>query len=88
LTTALVVVYTLAGGPLCYAVRHSSQGKARGGWKVALEDRKLVCRDCGEEFTFSAGEQAFYMERVSSTIHSAARCAGQTSVEREANRAL
>ena len=30
---------------------------------MALEDRTLVCRDCGEEFTFTAGEQAFYMER-------------------------
>ena len=30
---------------------------------MALEDRTLVCRDCGQEFTFTAGEQAFYMER-------------------------
>lgn len=30
---------------------------------MALEDRTLKCRDCGEEFLFSAGEQAFYMER-------------------------
>lgn len=24
------------------------------------QDRTLVCRDCGKEFTFSAGEQEFY----------------------------
>ena len=28
-----------------------------------FEDKKLVCRDCGEEFTFTAGEQEFYKER-------------------------
>ena len=26
-------------------------------------DKVLKCRDCGEEFTFTAGEQAFYKER-------------------------
>ena len=26
-------------------------------------DRTLVCRECGGEFIFSAGEQAFYSER-------------------------
>jgi CxxC-x17-CxxC domain-containing protein len=26
-------------------------------------DRTIVCRDCGQEFTFTAGEQAFYQER-------------------------
>ena len=30
---------------------------------MALEDRTLACRDCGEEFVFSAGEQAFYLNR-------------------------
>ena len=27
------------------------------------EDKILVCKDCGQEFTFTAGEQAFYAER-------------------------
>ena len=27
------------------------------------EDKVLVCKDCGQEFTFTAGEQAFYAER-------------------------
>jgi len=26
-------------------------------------DKVLKCRDCGEEFTFTAGEQTFYKER-------------------------
>ena len=28
------------------------------------EDKTLVCKDCGKEFTFSAGEQEFYAEKV------------------------
>ena len=27
------------------------------------EDKTLVCRDCGAEFVFTAGEQAFYAEK-------------------------
>lgn len=30
---------------------------------MSIGDKTLVCRDCGQEFVFSAGEQAFYMER-------------------------
>src|SRR6476660_3176226 len=28
-----------------------------------MSDRTIVCRDCGQEFVFTAGEQAFYQER-------------------------
>lgn len=28
-----------------------------------FEDKNLVCKECGEEFVFSAGEQEFYAER-------------------------
>jgi len=28
-----------------------------------MSDRTLVCRDCNQSFTFTAGEQAFYQER-------------------------
>jgi CxxC-x17-CxxC domain-containing protein len=28
-----------------------------------MSDRTLTCRDCGQAFTFTAGEQAFYTER-------------------------
>lgn len=27
------------------------------------EDKTLVCKECGQEFVFSAGEQQFYAER-------------------------
>lgn len=30
---------------------------------MALQDKTLVCRDCGREFTFTAGEQEFYLSR-------------------------
>ncbi len=28
-----------------------------------MSDRTLTCRDCGEEFVFTTGEQQFYTER-------------------------
>ena len=28
-----------------------------------MEDKTLVCKDCGAEFVFTAGEQAFYAEK-------------------------
>ncbi|MFC1860458.1 zinc-ribbon domain containing protein [Chloroflexota bacterium] len=28
---------------------------------MALEDKTLTCRDCGQEFTFTTGEQEFYL---------------------------
>jgi len=28
-----------------------------------MSDRTLTCRDCGQAFTFTAGEQSFYAER-------------------------
>ena len=28
-----------------------------------MSAKTLTCRDCGEPFTFTAGEQAFYLER-------------------------
>ena len=27
-------------------------------------DETLVCKDCGKEFVFTAGEQAFYAEKA------------------------
>ena len=27
------------------------------------EDKTLICKDCGSEFIFSAGEQEFYAEK-------------------------
>ena len=28
-----------------------------------FEDRVLICRDCGREYVFTAGEQEFYAEK-------------------------
>jgi len=30
---------------------------------TTFEDKTLVCCDCGQEFTFTAGEQEFYKEK-------------------------
>jgi CxxC-x17-CxxC domain-containing protein len=30
---------------------------------VSFVDKMLVCRDCGNEFIFSAGEQEFYQQK-------------------------
>ena len=31
-----------------------------GGYLTMYEDKTLVCKDCGAEFVFTAGEQEFY----------------------------
>ena len=28
-----------------------------------MEDKKIICKDCGEEFIFTVGEQEFYKEK-------------------------
>ncbi|HXK34341.1 MAG TPA: zinc-ribbon domain containing protein [Dehalococcoidia bacterium] len=30
---------------------------------MAFEDKSLTCRDCGNTFVFTAGEQGFYLEK-------------------------
>ena len=30
---------------------------------MSFQDRTLVCRDCGQNFTFTSGEQEFYASR-------------------------
>jgi CxxC-x17-CxxC domain-containing protein len=37
-----------------------------------FEDRTLTCRDCGQSFVFSAGEQAFYASK--GLTHDPQRC--------------
>lgn len=34
--------------------------RAKEGLERVYQDRSLTCRDCAEEFIFSAGEQAFF----------------------------
>ena len=28
-----------------------------------MEDKKMICKDCGDEFIFTVGEQEFYKEK-------------------------
>lgn len=37
-----------------------------------MTDKVLSCRDCGKEFTFTAGEQQFYAEK--GFTHEPTRC--------------
>ena len=38
-------------------------GIRKRGLIPMYEDKTLVCKDCGQEFTFTAGEQEFYAEK-------------------------
>ena len=46
--------------------------QAEEGLERVYQDRSLTCRDCAEEFTFSAGEQAFYASK--SLVNDPQRC--------------
>ena len=48
------------------------------------EDKTLVCKDCGNEFVFTAGEQAFYAEKgfEGGSNKEAARKVGNTLAQR------
>ena len=30
---------------------------------LVFEDKTITCKDCGESFVFTAGEQGFYLEK-------------------------
>lgn len=47
-------------------------------------DEMLVCRDCGQEFVFTAGEQAFYSERGFNKPSRCTDCRAQRRAERNA----
>jgi CxxC-x17-CxxC domain-containing protein len=49
-----------------------------------MSDRVVVCRDCGQEFTFTAGEQAFYQERGFSEPTRCKACRDKRKTERNA----
>ena len=61
--------HTLRSEPSCRRVWGQRPGQPKTEIKISnsrrekhimYEDRTLVCRDCGKEFIFSAGEQEFY----------------------------
>ncbi|HOG47902.1 MAG TPA: zinc-ribbon domain-containing protein, partial [Anaerolineae bacterium] len=39
---------------------------------MAFQDKTLVCRDCGAQFIFTAGEQEFYQQK--GFEHEPSRC--------------
>jgi CxxC-x17-CxxC domain-containing protein len=47
-----------------------------------MSDRTLTCRDCGQAFTFTAGEQAFYQERGFSEPQRCQNCRAQRKAQR------
>lgn len=55
---------------------------------MAFADKELVCRDCGNAFVWSAGEQEFYLAR--GLAHEPGRCPdcrSRVKAERRAARA-
>jgi CxxC-x17-CxxC domain-containing protein len=50
-----------------------------------LSDRTITCRDCGQAFTFTAGEQAFYAERGYSEPQRCANCRAERKAQRSAS---
>ena len=42
-----------------------------------MADKTLTCKDCGGEFVFSEGEQAFYKEKALRMNHKDVRIAGK-----------
>lgn len=47
---------------------------------MALADKTLVCRDCGQEFIFTIGEQEFYSSR--GLMNEPSRCSECRSARR------
>jgi CxxC-x17-CxxC domain-containing protein len=47
-----------------------------------MSDRTLTCRDCGQAFVFTAGEQAFYQERGFSEPQRCPDCRARRKAER------
>jgi CxxC-x17-CxxC domain-containing protein len=50
-----------------------------------MSDRTLTCRDCGQEFTFTAGEQAFYQERGFSEPQRCPACRAARKAQRSSS---
>ena len=48
------------------------------------EDKKIVCKDCGAEFVFTAGEQEFYAQK--GLLNDPVRCKACRDAKRQASR--
>ena len=47
-----------------------------------MSDQTLMCRDCGQAFSFTTGEQAFYQERVYPPPQRCASCRAEKKAQR------
>ena len=54
---------------------------------MAFEDKVLTCRDCGQEFVFTVGEQEFYEEKGFTNEPSRCRECRQARKQAQGNRA-
>ncbi len=52
--------------------------------KEMYEDKTLVCKDCGNEFVFTAGEQEFYAEK--GFVNEPQRCKACRDARKQQNR--
>ncbi len=48
------------------------------------EDKTLICKDCGNEFVFTAGEQEFYAEK--GFVNEPQRCKSCRDARKNSNR--
>ena len=51
-----------------------------------MEDKKLVCKDCGKEFLFTVGEQEFYLDKGFSIPKRCKECRRNARKRRKENR--
>ena len=75
---AFCIAETRLIGSRFMAVRCTAQERGFG----ELSDRTIICRDCGQEFTFTAGEQAFYAERGYSEPQRCSSCRASRKAQR------
>ena len=52
----MINIFSFPFWDLIYSIKYQ-----KGGTK--MEDKKIVCKDCGKEFIFTVGEQQFYQEK-------------------------
>ncbi len=50
---------------------------------MSFEDKIMTCRECGNEFTFTMGEQSFYAEK--GLMNSPSRCADCRQARKQSN---
>lgn len=48
-----------------------------------MEDKRIICKDCGKEFTLTVGEQNFYAEKGFAEPVRCKECRDRRKAERE-----